>query len=237
MGGTSETTFSPNSSITRAQLTTILWRQAGSPASGTINFNDVSADAYYAGAVAWASSQRIISGYSDGTFRPSTPVTRVQFAAILWRTQGSPAASGATFADQSSIPDYAESAAAWAQSNGIITGTNGNRFDPEGIAIRAQTAVILHRYLTSRSSQQPTGDMRTASETVITITVGDTVIPATLNNSVSALDLISRLPLTVSMTRGPVDYYSYLDDPFDYVESDVHSGWHDGDIGFDDDVP
>ena len=233
MNGTSATAFSPDRPITRAQLTAILWRQAGSPTARAASFRDVPADAYYAGAAAWASERGIVTGYSDGTFRPSASVSRAQFAAILWRAQGSPTSSGSSFADQSSIPAYAVNAVAWAQSRGIVNGSAGNRFDPSGITTRAQAAAILYRYLTDDTAAQPAESVKAAEETPITITVGDTVIPATLNSSVSARDLISRLPLTVSMTRGSVDYYLHLSNPLDYAESDVHSGWLNGDIGFD----
>ena len=96
MNGTSATAFSPDMTTSRAQLTTILWRQAGSPAAGTPVFSDVAATAYYAQAAAWANEQGIISGYSDGPFAPDDPITRAQLATVLWRTAGSPAASAQT---------------------------------------------------------------------------------------------------------------------------------------------
>lgn len=68
--------------------------------------------------------------------------------------------------------------------------------------------------------------------TPITLTIGDTVIPATLNNSRSAKELISRLPYTVSLHRYSHDYCGVMDDPLSYDEADVHNGWMNGDIDF-----
>lgn len=156
MNGTSATTFSPDMTTSRAQLTAILWRQAGSPAAGAAPFPDVPAGAYYATAAAWASGEGIVSGYSDGRFAPDDPITRAQLVTLLWRSSGRPAtANQSTFADHGDIPSYAAAAAAWAQHNGIVGGKSGNRFDPDGNATRAQTATILYRYLTMDGQADP----------------------------------------------------------------------------------
>ena len=150
MNGTSATTFSPERSMTRAMLTVVLYRAAGSPAvSGQAAFSDLVPGAYYESAVAWASANGIVTGYRDGRFRPDTPVSRAQIAAILWRYAGSPTAdAGQDFADESSIPTYAAPAVDWARANGVVNGKTGNRFDPNGNATRAQVAVMLRNYLT-----------------------------------------------------------------------------------------
>ena len=150
MNGTSATTFNPNGTTSRGQIAAILYRAAGSPAaSGGTDFSDVAETAYYADAVRWwASANGVVTGYADGTFRPSDPITRQQMAAILWRYAGSPAAeAGAGYADEDAIASYAVTAVDWARDTGVISGRDGNRFDPSGRATRAQTAVILHRYL------------------------------------------------------------------------------------------
>ena len=150
MNGTSSTTFSPNSTMTRAMLATVLYRAAGSPAvNQTADFRDVSAGAYYSDAAAWASSNGIVTGYGNGLFGSNDPVTREQIATILWRYQGSPAPAGtaANFTDQSTISSYAVNAVAWARENGIINGMEGNRFAPKNNATRAQVATILWNYL------------------------------------------------------------------------------------------
>ena len=149
MNGTSDTTFNPNGTTNRGQIAAILYRAAGSPAvSGAADFPDVTAGAYYADAASWAAANGIVTGYSDGTFGPGDPITRQQLAAILWRYAGSPAAeSGTDYADESAIASYAVTAVDWARDTGVITGRDGNVFDPNGRATRAQAAVILHRYL------------------------------------------------------------------------------------------
>ena len=85
--GTSETAFSPDKTVTRAQTVTFLWRQAGSPASEEANpFTDVAADAYYAPATTWAVAEGITTGTTDTTFGPSKTCTRAQTVTFLYRS-------------------------------------------------------------------------------------------------------------------------------------------------------
>ena len=167
MNGTSATTFDPNGTTSRGQITAILYRAAGSPAvSDAVDFPDVAPGAYYADAAVWAAASGIVTGYADGTFRPNDPITRQQMAAILWRYAGSPAAeSGTDYADESAIAAYAVTAVDWARDTGVISGRDGNRFDPSGRATRAQAAVILHRYLeltgaNAGEAPEPSGEPR-----------------------------------------------------------------------------
>ena len=151
MAGTGETTFSPDTPMTRGMLVTVLYRLAGSPSLEDEDlgypFADVPGDSWYADGVYWARLNGVVSGYSDSAFGPNDPLTREQLAAILWRYAGSPAAEGsASFADESGIASWAASAVDWAQESGYISGVGGNRFDPDGTATRAQVAVILMRY-------------------------------------------------------------------------------------------
>ena len=148
MNGTTATTFNPDGTTSRGQIAAILYRASGSPeVSGGTAFTDVADAAYYADAVRWASAHGVVTGYGDGTFRPNNPITRQQLAAILWRYAGSPAPEGgADYADEDTISAYASTAVDWARDTGIISGRDGNRFDPNGRAARAQAAVILHRY-------------------------------------------------------------------------------------------
>lgn len=91
-----------------------------------------------------------MSGYGDGRFGGEDPVTREQMAAILWRYSGSPAAGpGEDFADEADIAGFAGTAVDWARAGKVVTGKGENRFDPRGSLTRAETAVILHRYLTN----------------------------------------------------------------------------------------
>ena len=145
-GGTSATTFSPNSTCTRAQMVTFLWRAAGSPEpETTVNpFGDVSAGAYYYDAVLWAVGEGITGGTSATTFSPDATVTRGQTVTFLWRNAGSPVASGNNFADVASEAYYAQ-AVAWAADEGVTGGTGDTTFSPDNDCTRAQIVTFLWR--------------------------------------------------------------------------------------------
>ena len=84
--GTSDTTFSPNMTCSRAQIVAFLWRSEKSPAAGTANpFADVKSDAYYADAVLWAVKENITKGTTSTTFSPNADCTRAQIVTFLWR--------------------------------------------------------------------------------------------------------------------------------------------------------
>ena len=84
--GTSDTTFSPNTTCSRAQIVTFLWRSEKSPAAGTANpFADVKSTAYYADAVLWAVKENITEGTTSTTFSPDADCTRAQIVTFLWR--------------------------------------------------------------------------------------------------------------------------------------------------------
>ena len=206
MGGTTETTFSPNTTASRAMLVTILYRHAGSPAAQPANFTDVSTDTWYSNAAGWAATEGIISGYSDGRFGPNDPVTREQLATILWRTDGSPTASGAgQFADQSAIALFATRAVAWAWEQGIVSGKEGNRFAPQDSATRAELAVMLHRWLLA-SIPTPTPPS-TGSKTLVayfSCTGGTKALAEALAQHLGA-DLYAITP-DQPYTAGDLDY-------------------------------
>ena len=144
--GTTETTFSPNLNCTRAQIVTFLWRAAGSPEpKSTVSFADVSADSYYAKAVAWAVENGITGGTGDGLFSPDAACTRAQSAAFLYRAAGSPAVGGsAGFSDVAADAYYAQ-AVAWAKEHGITDGIGGGLFGSANDCTRAQIAAFLWR--------------------------------------------------------------------------------------------
>ncbi len=153
MNGTSTTTFTPNTSTTRGQIVAILYRLEGSPVMGTNSFSDVAPGAYYAAAVSWASSNGIVNGYSDGTFRPNNLITREQMAAFLYRyaSQKGRDVSDRTelgvFTDARQIASYAVEPLRWAVAAGMINGTSADTLSPGGNASRAQVAVILNRFV------------------------------------------------------------------------------------------
>lgn len=155
MAGTSPTHFDPQGSMTRAMLSTALYRQAGSPAvNGSAPFTDTDGESWYASAVLWAYQQGIITGYTPTRFGPDNPVTREQLVTILHRQAGSPTASnGIPFADQDRIAPYAVNAVAWARERGTVSGKEGNRFVPQGTATRAEVATILRNHANSETPE------------------------------------------------------------------------------------
>lgn len=145
-GGTSANTFSPDVSCTRGQIATFLYRAAGSPApkSTTNPFKDISSTDYFYNAVLWAVEQGITSGTSADTFSPTATVTRGQTVTFLYRAAGSPAVSGGSFSDVAADAYYAK-AVAWANENGITSGTGNGKFGPKADCTRAQIVTLLHR--------------------------------------------------------------------------------------------
>ena len=156
MNGTSRNRFSPYGTTTRGMLVTILYRMENEPRCfGSAAFSDVKPGTYYEKAVVWASQNNIVSGYTDGTFRPDAPVTREQLASILYRYtryRGQDVSAAGTtsltgYGDAQTVSNYALPAMRWACGTGILQGANG-KLNPSGLATRAQLAAMLHRYLT-----------------------------------------------------------------------------------------
>ena len=145
--GTSATTFSPDRTVTRAEMVTFLWRAHGSPVATDSNpFIDVGSDSYYYDAVLWAVENGITNGTSATTFSPDATVTRAQAVTFQWRAAGSPSVSGGSFDDVAADTYYA-TAVAWAVENGITNGTGGNNFSPDVGVSRAQAVTFLWREL------------------------------------------------------------------------------------------
>ena len=144
-GGIGENLFSANLPCTRAQIVTFLWRAAGSPEpKGMSGFVDVSADAYYAKAVAWAVEEGIVSGTSATTFSPDAVCTRAQSVAFLYRAFGEKVNKAAGFSDVSADAYYAD-AVAWAVGNGVASGIGGGLFAPDQDCARGQIVAFLYR--------------------------------------------------------------------------------------------
>ena len=155
MRGTSDTTFSPDGTVTRAMMATTLWRMGWwYPFEGneSLPFTDLTQD-WYISAIAWAAKEGIVTGYGDGRFAPDEPITREQIAVMLHRhhfpfsnTNWSPTADLSGYSDYGSISPYALEAMRWANEAGIITGRTETILDPTGIATRAELAAMLSRY-------------------------------------------------------------------------------------------
>lgn len=151
--GTDSRSFSPNASMTRAMLVTVLYRLEGEPAgTGSSSFSDVCSGSYYEKAVAWAAANGIVTGTGSTSFSPDAKVTREQLAAILYRyaqykkLDTDAGAKLDSFSDAGNVSGYASEALSWAVSEGLINGASG-RLMPKGDATRAQVAAILHRFV------------------------------------------------------------------------------------------
>lgn len=152
--GTDAVHFSPDASCTRAQLVTLLWRAAGSPVVNyAMNFTDVDSGAYYAEAVRWAASEKIVEGTTAETFAPDAAVTRAQVVTMLYRfakAQGMDTTQGGMaireFDDFDAVPAYALEAMDWAVNAGVLKGDN-NRLLPQDNCTRAQIVTMLYRAL------------------------------------------------------------------------------------------
>ena len=144
-GGIGNGLFGPNQPCTRAQIVTFLWRAAGSPEPKTMSsFADVSMDAYYAKAVAWAVENGITTGTGDGKFSPDATCTRAQSVTFLFRAIGKLGVSKAEFSDVLADSYYAN-AVDWAVENGVTNGIGDGLFGPDNSCTRAQIVTFLYR--------------------------------------------------------------------------------------------
>ncbi len=151
MDGVADGVFNPDGSMTRAMLVTILYRLAGEPdmpeSDWGYPYADVASDSWYAVPVYWARLSGVADGVSDTSFNPEGSITREQLVTMLWRYDGEKAADvESAFADEAQIGAWALEAVDWAAGAGIVSGRDGNVFDPRGSATRAECAAILMRY-------------------------------------------------------------------------------------------
>lgn len=155
--GESPTLFSPNKTMTRAMLVTVLYRMEGTPAvKAGSPFYDVSAAAWYRDAVIWAAENGIVNGMEGNQFCPDNVITREQLATILFRYASyknyDTSAEGnlKSYPDERFVGAWAYKALAWATGAGLINGNGratGSYLDPQASATRAQTATILMRFI------------------------------------------------------------------------------------------
>lgn len=153
--GTTPTTFHPDQAMNRAMLVTVLYRMEKEPAAEGRgkSFADVSAGAYYAKAVAWASDKGIVAGYSETQFGPEDTITREQLAVILNRYatykgyNTSKTADLAAFQDADQISEWARVPVQWANVMKLLNGRTSTTLAPKGSATRAEVAKILVTFL------------------------------------------------------------------------------------------
>ncbi|MBQ1501296.1 MAG: S-layer homology domain-containing protein, partial [Firmicutes bacterium] len=152
MFGTAEDTFSPNGTLSRAMLVTILYRMEGEPTvQGSSPFSDVLDRQWYTYAVMWANNNKIVEGYSSDTFGPNDNVTREQMAAIFYRyakykgADMSKTANIASYKDAADVSSWAVASMRWAVGVGLITGRANSMLAPQGDTSRAEAATMFMR--------------------------------------------------------------------------------------------
>lgn len=170
--GTSDTTFSPETTMTRAMFVTVLARLAGVEVDDSVStgFSDVPSGQWYTGSVAWAAENGIVEGTSDTTFTPNAPVTREQMAALIvrfakWAGIEFPEdrGEGVVFNDASSISDFAKDDVEACRKAGILNGVSDGVFSPKTGATRAQVSAVLYRLMAIMGLVEPDGTYYTVT--------------------------------------------------------------------------
>lgn len=155
VSGTSDTTFEPDATLTRAMLATMLYRYAGEPTVNyAMNYTDTE-DGWYTEAVRWASSIGVVKGFDDNTFRPDEPITREQAAAMLQRYAEFAKESNSlwnetnilSYEDFDSISDWAIPSLQWAAGAGVMKGRTDSTINPIENITRAEIAQMLVNYM------------------------------------------------------------------------------------------
>lgn len=154
--------FSPDTTITRAAYVQALYQAAGSPAvTSKTSFGDVSSDASYASAVAWAKEKGIATGDASGQFDPNGSLTREMAMTFLYRALSSLNLTAETvsgdplskFSDQTKVSSWAKDAMGTLAQMGVITGTDKGTINPQNALTNAEVAAMLYRALGGSSQQ------------------------------------------------------------------------------------
>ena len=145
MNGTGGGLFSPDLTLTRAQLVTMLWRAAGEPQAYGAPFSDVAGNMWYTTAVAWAAENGIVNGYGNGLFGTDDEITTEQLAAILYRFVGSPEAPAMPLPQ--GVSGWAEDAVAWALAEDLLPALADGKTAPVIGATRGEAACALARMI------------------------------------------------------------------------------------------
>ncbi len=145
INGDNNGAFRPSASLTRAELSKIIY-SLGSYPNGSPRFSDVPATAWYATYVYALAEQGILQGFSDGSFRPNNPVTRVQLVTILQRLSGKTCDQSVSFNDVSEN-FWGYEAIALAESEGWVSGYPDGSFRPNRNLTRAEAVTVLNRFL------------------------------------------------------------------------------------------
>lgn len=148
INGTSKTTFSPNSTCTRAQAVQMLYNLAGNPKVSEdviLPFEDVADSAWYANAVKWAYSNHVTDGTSETTFSPNDTCTRSQILQLIWAQKGSQVTENVSNFEDVSANDWFYDAVNWASENKITSGTSETTFEPNSNCTRSAIITFIAR--------------------------------------------------------------------------------------------
>ena len=247
MTGTSGNTFEPESKLTRAQMTQILYNMEGQPSVNGDAFSDVQNGDWFFKAVNWAASQGVVNGVGGGRFDPNSSITREQMVVMLCNYanykdyETDRLVDLSEYTDTASISDYAYAPLQWAVGEGIISGVTETTIQPKGTATRAQVAQVLMTFCQNKEAldaflAKDVDDFPgyeiiqngTSTETDFGVLVKDTVV-AEGNDSVNTLVetdeeqgtyLISNIDKKVaSLHQGDILYIPYAQN--DYILTKV----------------
>lgn len=150
--------FNPSRNITRAQFAQVMANALNVDLSnyGGDSFTDVKAGKWYSPAVAWAKEFGLVSGYTDGSFHPNSPISRQEMCVIISNTlRIKPEKTGYVFPDDRSIASWAKDAVYTCYALGLVKGDEKNNFNARGITLRSQAATVFTRYVALDSSYLP----------------------------------------------------------------------------------
>ena len=152
MQGISDTSFDPNTGLTRGMMVTIIWRMAGSPNVSGAGFSDVNPGAWYANATTWAHHNGIVLGVGDGSFAPAANITREEMAVMLYRFANHrnlnlPTGNNANFSDANTVSSWASDAVSAIAEAGVLQGRPNGTFAPLDTANRVEAAAVFARML------------------------------------------------------------------------------------------
>ena len=155
MNGTGDDKFSPNATLTRGMIVTILHRWEGTPDASELDntFSDVPDDIWYTDAVKWAAANDIVNGYGGDKFGPNDAVTKEQLAVLIFRLgtgygEIPPEMNeGRDFKDLDSVSEWAAEAVNTLNDRGVFVNLPGDTFNPKAAATRAEVASVIYRYI------------------------------------------------------------------------------------------
>ena len=170
MNGVGNGRFGPDETFTRAQLATVLYRMAGSPAvTGEDSFTDTQSGTWYADAVLWAAQNEVVNGVGGGLFGTNAPATQEQLTVMLWRKAGARVLNREKYASAEGVEkqasDWAFDAVVWAKAEGLIADLDA--CEPKQPASRAQVADMVYRYLERVEAQREPTTEATGSKALV----------------------------------------------------------------------